>query len=304
MMAISSTRHRGLSFQQKDKLYGYLFAAPQVLGFLLFVLGPLIAVLVFSLQDRNLLTGQVTYIGLQNYDMMLNRDPFFWKVLRNSLVFSVGLVPLNLTLALTLAILLTRPFRGAVFFRTLFFAPVITSAVAWAVVWKFLLQDNVGVNSFLAMLGIEGPNWLFDQNWAMVAVIVVQVVKNVGLNALIFMAALQNIPRSYTEAAEVDGANLWQRIRRITLPLLTPTIMLVLLITLVGSLRVFDTIMLLTAGGPANATNVLVYYVYFNAFKIFRVGYAGSLAVVLFSIAFIATIIQWVVRRKVSYNER
>ncbi len=303
-MALKVSRQKGLSFQQKDALYGYLFAAPQVLGFLLFVLGPLIAVFVFSFQDRNLLTGQVAYTGLANYEMMLSKDPFFWKVLQNSLIFSAGLVPLNLTLAMTLAILLTRPFRGAVFFRTLFFAPVITSSVAWAVVWRFLLQDEAGANSLLALVGIDGPNWLFDRTWAMVAVIVVQVIKNVGLNTLIFMAALQNIPREFSEAAEVDGANAWQRIRRVTLPLLAPTIMLVLLITIVGSLRVFDTIMLLTQGGPANATNVLVYYVYFNAFRTFRVGYASSLAIVLFTIAFIATIIQWVVRRELSYNER
>ena len=303
-MAVKTMRHKGLTFQQKDRLFGYAFAAPQVLGFLLFVLGPLIAVFVFSFQDRNLLTGQVTYIGLSNYDMMLNKDPFFWKVLRNSLIFSAGLVPLNITLALSLAIMLTRPFRGAVFFRTLFFAPVITSAVAWAIVWRFMLQDNVGANSLLALVGIDGPNWLFNQGWAMVAVIVVQVIKNVGLNTLIFMAALQNIPQSFNEAAQVDGANTWQRIRHITLPMLTPTIMLVLLITIVGSLRVFDTIMLLTEGGPANATNVLVYYVYFNAFKIFRVGYAATLAIVLFTIAFVATIIQWMLRRRFSYNER
>jgi multiple sugar transport system permease protein len=292
-----------MSPRQKDALYGYLFVAPQVIGFIFVVLIPLIAVFSFSTQERNLLSGAVNPVGLRNYEFMLNSDPFFTTVLRNSLIFTVYLVPINVCLALVLAILLTQKIRGMIFFRTLFFAPVITSAVAWAVVWRFLLQDNAGINALLQQVGIDGPNWLREEQWAMFSVIITRVLKNVGLNMIIFMAALQNIPEIYTDAAKVDGANLWQRVRHVTLPLLSPTIVLVILITIIGSLQAFDHIMLMTGGGPANATNVLVYYIYFQAFKIFQTGYASALATILFLITFILTIVQWFVRRSFVYNE-
>jgi multiple sugar transport system permease protein len=294
---------RWMSPRQKDALYGYLFVAPQVIGFIFVVLIPLIAVFSFSTQERNLLSGAVNPVGLRNYEFMLNSDPFFTTVLRNSLIFTVYLVPINVCLALVLAILLTQKIRGMIFFRTLFFAPVITSAVAWAVVWRFLLQDNAGINALLQQVGIDGPNWLREEQWAMFSVIITRVLKNVGLNMIIFMAALQNIPEIYTDAAKVDGANLWQRVRHVTLPLLSPTIVLVILITIIGSLQAFDHIMLMTGGGPANATNVLVYYIYFQAFKIFQTGYASALATILFLITFILTIVQWFVRRSFVYNE-
>lgn len=287
----------------RDAIFGYLFVAPQVLGFLLIVLAPLIAVFVFSTQERNLLSGAVNPVGTENFDFMINSDPFFTTVLKNSLVFTAGLVPLNVVLALGLAILLTQKTRGIIVFRTLFFAPVVTSAVAWAVVWRFLLQDTSGINSMLELIGIDGPNWLREKDWAMFSVIVTRVLKNVGLNMIIFMAALQNIPEHFNDAAKVDGANLWQRVRHVTVPLLSPTIVLVVLITIVGSLKAFDHIMLMTGGGPANATNVLVYYIYFQAFKIFQTGYASSLAVVLFAITFALTVTQWLVRRRFVYNE-
>lgn len=292
------------SLARRDALFGYLFVAPQTIGFLLLVLGPLLAVFVFSTQDRNLLSGTVESVGLQNYRFMLEDDPFFPTVVRNTIVFSAGLVPMNLILALTLALLLTQPLPGMTIFRALFFAPVITSTVAWAVVWRFMLQGDAGINAFLAMIGIDGPNWLREPNWAMFSVIFTQVIKNVGLNTLIFMAALQNIPQDYNDAAGVDGANLLQRIRHITLPLLSPTIFLVLLLTLIGSLKIFDLIMLLTGGGPANSTNVLVYYIYFRAFRVFETGYASALAVVLFGAAFVITVGQWMLRRRLAYNER
>ena len=292
-----------LSLKRQDALFGYLFVAPQAIGYFLVVLGPLIAVFFFSTQDRNLLSGNVTNVGLANYERMLENDPFFETVLRNSLVFAAGLVPLNVIMALSLAIMLTQKLRGVIFFRTLFFAPVVTSAVAWAVVWRFLLQENAGVNDALRLFGIDGPNWLREPNWAMASVIVTRVLKGVGLNMIIFMAALQNIPQDYDDAAKVDGANLWQRVRHITVPLLSPTIMLVVLLTVIGSLKAFDHILLMTKGGPGNATNVLVYYIYFQAFRIFQTGYASALAVVLFALTLVFTIIQWVIRRRFVYNE-
>lgn len=297
--AASPPRRKGLTLAQKDALVGYLFILPRVLGFLIFVLGPLVAIFYFSLQSRNLLSGTIEFIGLSNYNFMLFEDPIFKLMVVNTLTFTAGLVPLNLVLALALAILLAPQFKGVTFFRTVFFAPVITSTAAWIIVWAFILQGQQGpLNQFLGLLGIEGPNWLREPGSAMFSVIITRVIKNVGLNMVIFLAALQDLPREYVEAARVDGARPFQVIRYIILPFLAPSILLVTVITVVGSLNVFDHILLLTNGGPSNATMVLAFYVYFNAFKAYEIGYASALAVVLFLTALILTIIQWMLRRK------
>jgi multiple sugar transport system permease protein len=294
---------KSMSLAQKDELMGYLFVAPQMIGFFLFVLGPILAIFVFSTQQRDLLSGVVKPIEFANFDYMLKEDRLFPKVLINSLTFTFWLVPINITLALTLAMLLTRKMRGMIFFRTLFFAPVITSTVAWAVVWRFLLQGDQGINQMLGAVGVDGPNWLRVPGWAMFSVIITRVIKTVGLNMVIFMSALQNLPREYEEAAEVDGASPWQIITRIKLPQLAPTILVVMVITVIGSLQVFDHILLMTNGGPANATAVLIYYIWFQAFRVFDIGYASALAVVLFLIVLMATAIQWLLRGRFSYNE-
>lgn len=297
--------HRRISrMKLKDAFWGYLFIAPQFLGFLFFVLGPIIAIFVYSLTEKNLLSGRTSFVGFQNYITLFAHDPLFGKVTVNTLIFSAGLVPLNLVLALTLAILLARQSAVINFFRTVFFAPVVTSAVAWAIVWSFMLQGNQGtINQFLKLFGVTGPNWLLEPGWAMFWVIVTRVLKNVGLNMVLFLAALQDMPREHLEAARVDGANTWNLIWNIYLPFLAPTILLVTVITVIGSLNVFDHIMLLTGGGPSNSTMVLSYYVYFSAFKVNETGYASSIAVILFLIALGLTGLQWSMRKRFSYNE-
>ncbi len=301
---MTHTRPKRFSLATKDALWGYLFVTPQTLGFLAFVLGPIIAVFVFSLQSRNLLSGQSAFVGLENFQTALQNDPLFWKVITNSLIFTAGLVPLNLMLALALASLLAQPLRGGTCFRALFFAPVITSTAAWIIVWRFMLQGEQGtVNQFLKVLGVSGPNWLREPAWAMISVIVTRVIKGVGLNTVILLAAIKSLPPEFMEAARIDGANEWQVFRRVKLPLLAPTLMLVTIITVIGSLQVFDHIILLTQGGPSNATMVLVYYIYYQAFRIFETGYASALAVILFVVALAFTALQWALRRRVSYNE-
>jgi len=302
---VPKSKRRGLSLAQQDSLWGYLFVAPQVIGFFLFVLGPLVAILIFSTQDRNLLSGEISNIGLQNFERMFTQDPVFYKMLGNSLTFTAGLVPMNITLALMLAILLAPQFKGVSFFRAVFFAPVITSTVAWVIVWSFMLQGKSGlINQFLGLFGVQGPNWLFEEGPAMFAVIVVRVLKNVGLNMVIFLAALQDLPRDHIEAANVDGASRLQTIRYIVLPFLAPSILLATIITIIGSLNVFDHILLMTEGGPSNATMVLAYYVYFNAFKNYDIGYGSAISVLLFAIALTLTVIQWSLRRRLVYSER
>lgn len=288
-----------LSLRHREALEAWLFVSPIVTGFLIFFVGPLIAVVFYSMTEWNLLSQQATFVGMRNYVDALTQNPYFWHVIRNSLIFAAGLVPLNMALALCLALALSRPFFGVVFFRTVFFAPVITSAVAWAIVWKFLLQGENGfVNQMLALVGIDGPNWLRDPNWAMVAVIFTRVIKMVGLNMILYIAALQSVPRDYEEAARLEGASGWQIFWSITWPLLAPTTLVIMIITMIGSFKVFDHIYLMTNGGPENGTLVLAFYIYEQGFKFFNTGYASALAMIMFAVVLMLTILQLILRRK------
>ncbi|MEU7860697.1 sugar ABC transporter permease [Nonomuraea sp. NPDC049141] len=301
--ARAATRRRPFwTIPRRDALVGYLLISPQLVGSVLFVLVPLGLVVYYSLQEWNVLAGTFEYIGGENYAKLL-ADPKMGQVLTSTVLFSVGLVVLNLTLALTLAILLNQRLRGTTFFRTLFFSPVLVSLVAWTIVWQFLLQQDGGVNGVLGVAGVEGPNWLRGESTALLSVVVVQVVKNVGLNMVLFLAALQGVPRQLYEAAELDGAGAWTRFRRITVPLISPTILLTSIITVVGSLQVFAQIAVLTQGGPGMSTTVLVYYLYQQAFQFRHLGYGATLSVLLFLIVAALTLLQWRLRRKWVFHE-
>ncbi|XVQ07586.1 carbohydrate ABC transporter permease [Spirillospora sp. CA-255316] len=288
--------------RRRDHIAGYLFIAPQLAGSVLFVLIPLVLVLWYSLHEWNALAGTFHPVGFENY-RALAEDPKLPGVLRATAVFSVGLVVLNLSLALALAVALNQKLRGSVVFRTFFFSPVVVSLVAWTIVWGFLLQGDGGVNAFLDLAGIQGPNWLRGETTAMLSVIVVQVFKNVGLNMVLFLAALQGVPRELYEAATVDGAGRWRRFWRITVPLISPTILLTSIITVVGSLQVFAQIAVLTQGGPGTSTTVLVYYLYQQAFKFHHFGYGATLSVLLFVIVLVLTVVQWQLRKKWVFHE-
>ena len=245
------------TYQRRDALTGYLFVAPQVLGIVAFVLVPLGLIVYFSLHEWNVLAGTFTFVGADNFERLFT-DQKIAPVLQSTAVFSAGLVGFNIALALLLAILLNRRSRAMVVYRTIFFSPVVVSLVAWTIVWGFLLQDNGGINALLATIGIDGPNWLREGPTAMAAVIVVQVFKNVGLNMILFLAALQGVPREMEEAARIDGANSRVLFTRITVPMISPTILLTFIITIVGSLQVFAQVAVLTQGGPGTSTTVLV----------------------------------------------
>lgn len=288
--------------RRNDALIGWLFIAPQVLGFAAFVLWPLVSVFWSSFYSTNLLSGISTFAGAGNYQQLVT-DPVSPTVARVTFFFCIGLVVLNLCLAMALALLLNQRLRGATVFRTIFFSPVVVSLVAWTIVWNFLLQDNGGINSLLHVVGIEGPNWLRGNTTALVSVIVVQVIKNVGLNMVLFLAALQGVPRPLLEAAEIDGAGPWRRFRSIVFPMISPTTLLAAIVTVSGSLQVFAQIQILTGGGPANSTNVLVYYFYQQAFQNHDFGYGSALAVALFLIILTLTLVQWRMRRRWVFHE-
>jgi multiple sugar transport system permease protein len=287
---------------RRDGLAGYLFIAPQLAGIVLFVLIPLGLVLWYSLHEWNVLAGTFRFQADANYRRLL-ADPAVPEVLGATAIFSAGLVVMNLSLALTLAILVNQKLKGIVVFRTLFFSPVVVSLVAWTIVWGFLLQNNGGINGLLGVVGIDGPNWLRQPTTAMLSVIVVQVFKNVGLNMVLFLAALQGVPRELYEAARVDGVSRFKQFRRITLPLISPTIMLTSIITIVGSLQVFAQIAVLTQGGPGMSTTVLVYYLYQQAFQFHRFGYGATISILLFLIVAVLTFAQWQMRRRFVFYE-
>lgn len=287
---------------RRDSLAGFLFIAPQMIGIFVFVLIPLGLVFWYSLHEWNVLANTFTFTGAQNYRMLLE-DESLLDVLGATAIFSAGLVIFNLSLALLLAVLLNQKLAGIAVFRTLFFSPVVVSLVAWTIVWGFLLQKNGGINGMLLTFGIEGPNWLREETTAMISVVVVQVFKNVGLNMILFLAALQGVPKELYEAARIDGAPAYKQFRRITLPLISPTIMLTSIITIVGSLQVFAQIAVLTQGGPGLSTTVLVYYLYQQAFQFHFFGYGSTLSILLFAIVAILTFAQWQMRKRIVFYE-
>ncbi|WJM08760.1 sugar ABC transporter permease [Paenibacillus sp. PK1-4R] len=301
-MTHSRKRKRGGPLAREAQIAGWLFVSPMVLGFTLLLLFPMGLALYMSLTDWPLL-GDHHFIGLENYQNVMT-DAMFWKVLANTVYFTAGLVPLNIVLALLLALLLSRSIRGIGIFRTAIFVPVMTSLIVWAIVWKLMYATESGlINQLLLMAGIKGPAWLYNEDLAMPAVIVTSVLKNVGLNMVLFIAAIQQVPRSLYEAATLDGAGKRGTFFHVTLPMITPTVFLTVVMTVIGSLKVFGQIYVMTQGGPSNSTKVLVYYIWEKAFKLFQFGYASALAYVLFFIVLILTLLQWQLRKRWVFNE-
>lgn len=301
-MAESTRKRPFWTMERRDSFAGYLFIAPQLIGILVFVMIPLGLVFWYSLHEWNVLAGTFKFRGAANYEKLLT-DPVLPEVLAVTAVFSAALSALNLGLALFLAVLLNQKLAGMVVFRTLFFSPVVVSLVAWTIVWSFLLQANGGINGLLAVIGVEGPNWLRQPSTAMISVVVVQVLKNVGLNMVLFLAALQGVPKELYEAARVDGAPRFKQFYRITLPLISPTILLASIVTIVGALQVFAQIMILTQGGPGFSTTVLVYYLFQQAFQFHFFGYGSTLSIVLLVIVGVLTFTQWQLRKRFVFYE-
>jgi multiple sugar transport system permease protein len=280
-----------LSLARQEELIAYLFILPSLLGFVVFLVVPMVASLGISFYEWELLTPP-KFVGLKNFSSLLT-DRIFKDVLVNTVYYTFGLVPLNLVISLGLALWLNTRLRGLTLYRMAFFLPVVTVTVAVALIWRWMYEPRAGIiDTALRAVGLPGPTWLGDPNWAMPALIIMSVWKGFGYNMVLFLAGLQGIPVSIYEAATIDGAGAWQRFWRITLPLLSPTIFLAVVLTVISSFQVFDQALVMTNGGPANATNTIVLYIYQNGFQFFRMGYASAIAWVLFAVIFIFTLAQ------------
>ncbi len=258
----------------------WILLVPTVLGLFIFRLGPILASLGLSFTDWDIIKAP-KFIFLDNYRELFT-NPAFVKVLMNTLLFALIYVVGVTVIGLFLAALLNRKIGGIGFFRSAFYTPVVTSAVAVGIVWSWILSPNYGIlNILLLKLGITPPYWVGDKAWALPTVAFVQVWKMAGYYMIIFLSGLQNIPKSLKEAAYIDGARPLQSFFRITLPLLSPTTFFVVSIAIIDSFKNFELIYAMTQGGPQNATNTLVYDVYLNAFVYYRMGYASTVAWVL-----------------------
>ncbi|HOB16033.1 MAG TPA: sugar ABC transporter permease [Defluviitoga sp.] len=280
------------------------FIGPSIILLLIFMLIPIIVSLTLSFTDFNVFAiynwSNASFIGFQNY-INLMKDPLFWRALLNTLYALVVAMPLTIILALSFAALINREatyFKN--FFKVSFYLPSITNTVAIAIVWSWMLNPDYGlINWFLGLLGIKGPNWLGDPAWAMPSVIMLVVWKAVGYNIILFIAGLQNIPDYLYEAAELDGASRFQQFLHVTIPSLRPTIFFVTVMTIIGYLQLFEEPYMLTGGGPLDSTLSIVLYLYRQGFRFFKLGYASSIAFVLFIMIFALTFIQMKVGKNI-----
>ena len=265
------------------RAWPYLFILPWIIGFLVFTLGPLVLSFVMSFFDWSI-TGTPKFRGLGNYIEMFTTDDQALKSLSISLKYAAIFVPLNMIIALVLAMLISQPVKGAKFFRTIFYIPAVISGVAVSIIFGWLLNGNYGViNYLLSLLGIDGPQWLVDPKWAIIAVIFASAF-GVGSMMLIFYTDIKNIPIDLYEAAAIDGAGPARQFFSITLPMITPTILFNLITSIISSLQQVTLVMLLTNGGPMKSTYFYGLMTYNNAFKFHKLGYASANAWVMFII--------------------
>ncbi len=292
-----------LSANTKDILTGYLFLVPAFTFLSVWWFWPMAYSLYLSFTEWDFLRPEKQWVGLENYARILT-DVEFRRVLGNTLYFSVGSVALSLTGGLLLAVLLNTKLRGSAIYRALIFSPWITPTVAAAIVWIWIYEPRVGAaNYLLSSIGMRKLEWLGSRHWAMPSIILFTAWKGMGYSMVFFLAGLQSVPKELYEAAEMDGAGLWTRFWRVTLPLLSPMTFFLVVVSLIDALNAFDQIQVLTQGGPSGATRTIVYYLYQNGFEDFNVGYGSAVAIVLLLITLTLTLLQFrVARRWVHYD--
>ncbi len=277
---------------KRDRLVAIAFLAPSFVIFAVFVYYALAFNVYLSATSWNFISPTKRFIGLDNFYEMFGDDRF-WRIAKTTVTYAVGHVGLSMILGLGLALLLNQNLKGRTIFRTLFFFPNITTASAVALLWVWIFNPRYGLaNYMLGILGIEGPHWLLHPTWALVAIIIFDTWRSLGYVMLIYLGGLLSIPSDYYEAAQIDGANRFQRFFKITLPLLSPTTFFLLVTSFINSMQVFDSVAVMTQGGPAKSTTVANYYIWQKAFLEFDAGYASAVSIVLFGFILILTIVQ------------
>jgi len=294
-------RISGMKALRKNAVWGYLFASPWIIGFLVFGLYPVLISFYYSLCQYDVLRIP-QFIGLRNYRELLFGDHYFYSAVWNTLFYTLVRTPLVILGSLALALLVSKAVHGVRFFRTIYFIPSIISGVILSVLWMWLLNPEYGlVNSGLHFFGLQGPLWLIDPHWSKPAIILMSVWSLGGGRMLVFPAAIQNVPQHFYEAVEMDGGGRWARFRHVTLPFISPVLFLWCILEIIGALQVFVEAYVMTKGGPLNSTLFYNLYLYNKAFDDFDMGYASALAWLLFLLAGIITFIQFRVSRKWVY---
>jgi len=287
--------------RRREAIWGYLFISPNFLIILAFTVIPVFLSLYISLTDWNIL-GTPNFIWIDNYKAIFS-DPLAKETFFNTIYFTVLSVPINVFLTLILAVFLNQKIRGITFFRTAYYLPVISASVAVSLMFMWILANNGLLNQMLGSLGVEPIRWLTSPKIALNSVIGVTIWKGLGLNMIIFLAALQDIPQELTEAAAIDGANRIQQFFKITVPLISPVIFFVTITGVIGSFQSFDLVYNMTKGGPGHATSVIGYYIWKQAFDYMNMGYGAALAYIVFAVILILTLVQWVIRKRWVYSE-
>lgn len=285
------------------QLYGALLLLPAVVLLTTFAYLPTITTFINSLFLPGFRGAPTEFVGLENYQVLFD-DPTFWKVARNNLIYAVGTIPTSIALALGMALFVNGKLRGRGFVRMAYFTPTVLPMIAAANIWMFFYAPQIGLfNKLLGMLGLSGVNWLGDPSIALSSVIVMSVWKEAGFFMIFYLAALQSMPPELKEAADLEGTSRWSFFWRVTFPLLMPTTLFVLINALINSVRVVDHLFILTKGGPNNATNLLLYYVYENAFSFFdRTTAATITVVILLVLAVVATLKFTILDRRTHYQ--
>lgn len=287
----------GLAHGRGRYLALVILLGPSLAGIAIFLMGPIAGSLALSFTDWDMFSD-LRWIGTDNYTRAVT-DPAVQAALANTLLFILGYVPPVMAFGLGLALLLNRAMPGRTLFRAIYFVPVVTSWVAVSLVWKWLLNPQYGlVNYGLSLVGVAGPGWLYDPDWAMAGVILTSVWKDTGFIMVIYLAGLQDIPEDLYEAARIDGISRWRVFWRITWPLLAPTTFFVTTISLINSFQVFDQVWIMTEGGPAGATSVVMELIYKSAFRYYEMGYASAISWLLFAVIFVVTVAQNLLQRR------
>lgn len=278
--------------ERRETLAGYLFLLPNILGFLVFTLIPVVWGLLLSLMRYDGFSAP-KFVGISNFTRLF-QDQYFFTSLKNNVYYSVTSVTFTMVIALFLAVLLMEKLRGSEIFKTIFFFPQLASSVAFGIIFMCLFRGQGPVNGILSALGMQNPpKWLTSTQWSMTTIVIVSVIKNVGYYMILFLAGLSGISKDLYEAASLDGAGSWKQFVKITLPMLSPTTFLCLVMCIINSFKVFDLVNVMTDGGPGTSSNVLVYRIYQEAFRNYDFGYASSYAIVLFLMIFVVTMIQF-----------